>query len=53
MLPVLARFKGSPEVDAAGNIRYTFPDLQQTAQVGNGRGQGNAAAAAVVLMQSP
>lgn len=34
MLPVLARFNGSPEVDDAGNIRYTFPDLQQTAQVG-------------------
>lgn len=33
MLPVLARFNGSPEVDAGGQIRYVFPDLQQTATV--------------------
>lgn len=33
MLPVLARFNGSPEVDDAGQIVYVFPDLQQTATV--------------------
>ena len=33
MLPVLGRFNGSPQVDAQGNITYTFPDLQQTATV--------------------
>ncbi|KAL4438713.1 hypothetical protein ABPG77_006317 [Micractinium sp. CCAP 211/92] len=32
MLPVLARFNGSPQVDAAGNIVYTFPELQTTAK---------------------
>ncbi|KAL4440143.1 hypothetical protein ABPG75_003144 [Micractinium tetrahymenae] len=31
MLPVLARFNGSPQVDAAGNIVYAFPELQATA----------------------
>ncbi|KAI3430860.1 hypothetical protein D9Q98_009269 [Chlorella vulgaris] len=31
MVPVLARFNGTPGVDAQGNIVYTFPDLQTTA----------------------
>ncbi|EFN52698.1 hypothetical protein CHLNCDRAFT_138698 [Chlorella variabilis] len=34
MLPVLARFNGSPRVDASGNIVYEFPELQQTAGAG-------------------
>jgi hypothetical protein len=33
MVPVLARFNGTPGVDAQGNIVYTFPDLQTTATV--------------------
>lgn len=36
MLPVLARFNGSPRVDASGNIVYEFPELQQTAGVSLG-----------------
>ncbi|KAL4438711.1 hypothetical protein ABPG77_006315 [Micractinium sp. CCAP 211/92] len=36
MLPVLARFNGSPQVDAAGNIVYTFPELQATAKASLG-----------------
>jgi hypothetical protein len=32
VLPALARFGGSPEVDAAGRILYRFPSLQQTAR---------------------
>lgn len=43
MLPVLARFNGRPEVDGRGNIVYSFPELQQTAQV---RGAGAAVSTA-------
>jgi hypothetical protein len=32
VMPALARFRGSPEVDAAGRILYRFPSLQQTAR---------------------
>lgn len=34
MLPVLARLGGEPQVDAKGNLLYTFPSLQQTGAVG-------------------
>jgi hypothetical protein len=33
MLPVLRRYKGQAGVDAAGNILYSFPELQPTAKV--------------------
>jgi hypothetical protein len=39
MLPVLARFNGSPQVDERGDIVYSFPDLQTTAGVRAGGGE--------------
>lgn len=30
MVPALVRFSGQPEVDARGNLLYTFPELQTT-----------------------
>jgi hypothetical protein len=39
MLPVLARFNGSPQVDERGDIVYSFPELQTTAGVRAGGGE--------------
>ena len=43
VLPALTRLKGSPEVDAEGNIVYRFPMLQTTAQAATSRLQPSGA----------
>ncbi len=32
VVPALVRFNGHPEVDDAGNLIYTFPDLQASSR---------------------
>ena len=32
IVPTLVRFNGHPEVDDAGNLIYTFPDLQASSR---------------------